>query len=382
VGAELKSAPHGRYWLRRCAYRPQDFWGEMLPEEDCALADARGLRIPLTETRKRVPLRKCLFIDCETTGLSGGAGTISFLTAVGQFRRGAFVVDQYFLPDPSDELAVLEALEERFAHSRALITYNGSSFDLPLLEGRFNFWRLEPAFRSLPHLDLLWPTRSLFKHRIGDCSLGSVEEKLLRLSRVEDLPGSEVPEVYFQYLHEGESPRLHAVFEHNRFDVVSLFVYALWLDPRTDPNEPSLSDPDDLWALARMWHRGSVLPAALYALDAARERVLSGEQRSRVAELRARILKRARAYDDAHREWEAASKSSQGRTDISEELAKHLEHRRRDFAGALKIVDEALQALRFRALAEGEDIERLRRDLIHRRARLRRRLKAQEEASR
>ncbi|HUU44202.1 MAG TPA: ribonuclease H-like domain-containing protein [Acidobacteriota bacterium] len=374
VGAEQKVGAHGRFWRRRTVYNPIEPWGATLPEDDCTRALARGLRVPFAGTDARVSLRRCLFVDCETTGLSGGAGTIPFLTAVGQYRHGAFVVDQYFLPEPADELAVLDVLAERFARAEALVTYNGSSFDLPLLEGRFHFWRLDPAFRSLPHHDLLWATRAVFRRRIGDCSLGNVEERLLRFARVEDLPGAEIPEVYFRYLREGQSPRLHAVFEHNRCDVVSLFVYAVWLDARTDPEASSLADPDDLWSLASYWHRRRLTAPALGALAVAEERVLDRTQRVRIAELRACILKRAQAFDEAHREWETVARGVKGRPDVSEELAKHLEHRRKDYAAALRVVDDALAGLRFREMVGSGDGEEIRRGLLHRRARLTRKL--------
>ena len=102
--------------------------------------------------------------------------------------------------------------------------------------------------------------------RIGDCSLGNLEEQVLRFARVDDLPGSEVPEVYFQYLREGQSPRLQDVFTHNQLDIVSLFVYCVWLDAGTDSVSPGLSDPDDLWSLARYGVRDRRFRAATAAV--------------------------------------------------------------------------------------------------------------------
>ena len=269
---------------------------------------------------------------------------------------------------------MLYELAARFEKSGAIVTYNGSSFDLPLLEGRFNFWRLDPSFRELPHLDLLWPTRAVFKQRIQSCSLANVEEQLLRIARVEDLPGAEVPEVYFEYLRSGFSPRLHAVFEHNRLDVVSLFVYALWLDSRTHPQNPTLESPDDLQALARYWYRHRHHDPALRALDEATARVLDLDQAASVHRLRGHVLKRVRDYENAHVEWEKAAQTSPGDNSIAEELAKHLEHRRRDYAAALAVVEQALAALSFRRAIGDSDSEGLYERLLHRRARLHRKL--------
>jgi hypothetical protein len=294
-----------------------------------------------------------------------------------------FTVDQYFLSDLAEECGKLDALLARFADARALVTYNGASFDLPLIESRFRFWRLDPDFRSLPHLDLLWPTRAIFRERISECSLGNVEERILKFARAEDLPGSEVPAVYFEYLREGTSPRLHAVFEHNRLDVVSLFVYAVWLDHQTEPDAPLLSDPGDLLSLAAHWFRRRRTRAGLTALSVAETRVLGEDQRARLCELRGRILKREHRYEDAHAEWEMVRRHDPRRIDATEELAKHLEHRRRDYSAALRVVDSALERLRIgTALGNGAanryELERL----MHRRARLLRRLTPRPETTR
>jgi uncharacterized protein YprB with RNaseH-like and TPR domain len=372
VGARNVRGPRGRYWLRRTTHDTDSPWGETEPVALLTDLPNAGLRIPLDDPNTHIPLADCLFLDCETTGLSGGAGTVSFLTAVGQLTSKGFVVEQYFLPDLSEEAGKLDALCARLADAQALVTYNGAAFDLPLLEGRFHFWRMDPAFRELPHLDLLWPTRAIFRRRIGECSLSNVEARLIKFARVEDLPGAEVPEVYFQYLREGHSPRLHAVFEHNRLDVVSLFVYAIWLSILADPTRPSLSDPDDLLAFAGYMFRKRRYAAAHAALDEAGSRILDRSQRTRLSELRGLIHKREHEYDAAHVHWERVAKSEPHRTDAAEELAKHLEHRKRDYGAALAVVDRALENLRIReALGEAAAAGQTDR-LLHRRARLRR----------
>lgn len=372
VGAEEVRGSRGTYWLRRSIHDSRDPWGETVLSNLTPDPETLELRIPFDGSGARVPLTRCLFVDCETTGLSGGAGTVAFLTAVGQLSTEGFCVDQYFLSDPAEEAGKLDHLWRRFEEAEALITYNGASFDLPLLEGRFHFWRLDPAFREMPHFDLLWPTRAIFRQRIGECTLGNVEARLLKYARVEDLPGAEVPEVYFQYLREGHSPRLHAVFEHNRLDVVSLFVYAIWLTALSDPERPALADPDDLMALAGYWFRKRRYAAAHIALDEAGHRVLNRTQRTHLSELRGRIHKRERAFDAAHVHWEHVARSQPDRIDAAEEMAKHLEHRRRDYRAALAVVDRALENLRVREALGDEQATGQRERLLHRRARLRR----------
>jgi hypothetical protein len=379
VGAVCVSGSRGRYWKRRSVHDPADPWGETILSAIIEDAAALNLRVPFDGSGDEIPLTHCLFVDCETTGLSGGAGTIPFLTAVGQLSQTGFAVEQYFLPDPAEEAGKLDQLWQRFEEAEALVTYNGASFDLPLLEGRFHFWRLDPSFRELPHFDLLWPTRAIFRQRIGECSLGNVEARLLKYARTEDLPGAEVPEVYFQYLREGQSPRLHTVFEHNRLDVVSLFVYALWLTAMTAPGHPTLPDPDDLVALARYWFRRRQYAAAHAALDEATQRALSRAQSTHLSELRGRVHKRERHYDAAHTDWEHVAHLEPDRVDAAEEMAKHLEHRRRDYRAALAVVDRALEHLRVREALGEESAAEQRERLLHRRARLKRLQTAQDQ---
>jgi len=374
IDAEECRGNRGRFWLRRTVHDPADPWGETVLGSIGPSPSEIRLRIPFDGLGEDIAITDCLFVDCETTGLSGGAGTVSFLTAVGQLTEEGFCVEQFFLPDLADEAGKLDAVAERFSRAKALVTYNGSAFDLPLLEGRFNFWRIDTGFRELPHLDLLWPTRAVFKPRIGECTLSNVEARLLKFARIEDLPGAEVPEVYFQYLREGYSPRLYAVLEHNRLDVVSLFVYAHWLMGQTHPERPALADPDDLFALARYWYRKRRFDSAATALDAAELRILGSSQQAHLAELRGRILKRARRYDDAHAHWEKVARNDPNRIEAAEELAKHLEHRRRDLNGALAVVDRALDRLRIREALNGASVDAERQRLLHRRARLVRRL--------
>jgi tetratricopeptide (TPR) repeat protein len=145
---------------------------------------------------------------------------------------------------------------------------------------------------------------------------------------------------------------------------------------QTHPDAPSLADPDDLLSLARYWYRKRRFDCAARALDAAEERVLGQSQQGHLAELRGRIHKRERRYQDAHNYWEKLAQSDPNRVEAAEELAKHLEHRLRDYNGALKIVDQALDRLRMRETLNDDNVDLERQRLMHRRARLVRRLKS------
>ncbi|MBU0928763.1 MAG: ribonuclease H-like domain-containing protein [Spirochaetes bacterium] len=163
-----------------------------------------------------------LFFDLETTGLSGGAGTVAFLAAVGSvLSDGSFRVRQYFIDDYPSEPRLIESLEAEFQSAEAVVTYNGSSFDMPLYSVR----RSMNGFGPMPqvaHVDALHASRRLWRRVLGDCSLGSVEAAALGVRRSGDIPGREIPECWFEYLRRGECGRLGAVFSHNELDVRSL----------------------------------------------------------------------------------------------------------------------------------------------------------------
>ncbi len=159
------------------------------------------------------------FFDLETTGLSGGAGTVAFLAAFGRFEGKALLVRQYFMRDYPDEPAFLERCRVELDSSTVLASYNGRTFDEPLLRTRFVVNRMRPV--SGPHVDALHAARRLWRKRLPDCSLGTVEAALGR-ERGRDIPGELVPEVWFEYLRRGDDDRMGLVLSHNAEDVASL----------------------------------------------------------------------------------------------------------------------------------------------------------------
>ena len=198
--------------------------------------------------------RDFLFLDTETTGLAG-AGTLAFMVGVGFFESSAkgdrFVVRQYFLRDHGDEPALLLLLDELLADKVGLVTFNGRSFDVPLLEGRFIMNRMPTDLRERPHLDLLHPARRLWRHRLGSCALGSLEGSLLGLHRrQEDVPGWLIPSLYTNYLRSGDARELVRVFSHIQIDMVSMVTLAARVTRLL--SQPDAADhPIDLYSLGK-----------------------------------------------------------------------------------------------------------------------------------
>jgi hypothetical protein len=318
-------------------------------------------------------------LDTETTGLGTGTGTVAFLIGVGRWDGVTFKVRQLLLPDHADEPALLSALEAEIPADAWLVTYNGRCFDWPLIEARYRLHRRSPP-RLAGHLDLLPIARQLWKHRLPDARLASVEAGVAGVQRHEDLPGALIPERYFAWLRTARAGLLTDVLDHNREDVVSLGRLLVRMsEGLADPEGRRSAHPGDLAALARAFGRegrpNEALACYAQALAAwdEREPAPTRLDRDTVAADAARLLSRTGRHADAGAAWRALADRG-GATAVWAwiALAKHHEHRVRDREGAM---DAALRALRIveRRRAVGVPLWAAERDLRHRLARLQRR---------
>src|SRR5579864_3551426 len=167
-------------------------------------------------------LQRPLFLDTETTGLSGGTGTVAFLIGLARRDEGGLRLVQFFLCDYDQEDALLWAVGQYVRQAGVVVSYNGRTFDWPLLQTRLVMRRVDPTWPSPPHLDLLTLARRIFKPRLPDCALQTIEQAVLDLHRADDLPGTLIPGRYFAWLRNGEPRVLDPVFVHNRQDVLSM----------------------------------------------------------------------------------------------------------------------------------------------------------------
>jgi hypothetical protein len=211
--------------------------------------------LPLGRVRGLPPVTRFAYLDTETTGLAGGSGTVVFAAALCRPLSAGMEVVQLFLAEPAGEAAFLWVLQEELERSAALATYNGASFDLPLLRTRWIMARLPGELRHPEHVDLLHLTRALLKQRLESCTLSMVEERLLGFEREEDLPGRLVAEAYLAYLRRGWSPWLEAALAHNRQDVLSLWHLHARLRQRLELADPSVESAADWLALGRQLTR-------------------------------------------------------------------------------------------------------------------------------
>jgi hypothetical protein len=272
---------------------------------------------PASDTLRRV------YIDTETTGLSTGSGTLAFLVGIAVVKEAEIELTQLLLTCFAAEAALLSQLANTLTADDRIISYNGKSYDLPLLITRFRMQGLAHPFDGLPHFDLLHPVRRLFGRRWNDCRLRTVEEKLIGFTRSDDLPGAEAPAAWFAYLRTGHSRALERAVAHNRQDIISLAVAHSAVAMAIA--QPRVFDVD-LYALAR-W---------LYEVNEDDARTLLQSHVESLCEngrrLLAQLLRRAGCWQQAVPIWEALA--ARGCLDSIERLAKYHEHISKDLAAA------------------------------------------------
>lgn len=287
-------------------------------------------------------LTRAVFLDTETTGLSGGTGTAAFLVGTGHLEHDRFVVRQYFMRDYNEEPALLARLAEDLSAFSGVITYNGAQFDLPLLETRYRLNRSPSPLRDMPHLDLLQPARRLWKARFDSCRLQRLEAGLLGVRRVGDVPGHEIPQIYFRYIRgrARAAGSLGRVLQHNYVDVVSLAaLLSLALD-WVGGAEPD--DPRDAYSLGRVFERARLYDRAEAEFRRALRLRPGGLEAPVLMRLGYRVKRRG-DHTAAAKLWERAAR--QGECRAFRELALYHERRRRDLDAALEVVENGLSQL-------------------------------------
>ena len=305
-----------------------------------------------------------LFMDLETTGLSLGAGTYVFLVGLGYFREGRYHVHQVFLRDFDEEPAALYHTRKLMEPFRTLVTFNGKRFDIPLLEARFTMCSQPATLRYMTSWDLLYPARRLWYDRLENCRLGTIERERLGVAREGlDIPGDQIPRLYFDYIHDRDARDLDRVAYHNAMDVLTLTTLAVHIDRSLGEKDPVRSN---LFSVGRYYERKGIHGLGEEYFEVVSCRGSSPREKDRALLHLARQRKRAGRIEDALRIWQGLIEGQgYGTVDGCVEMAKHLEHRTRDYDEAIKVVSNALVRVR-------PDQARLRGDLEKRLERLNR----------
>ena len=311
-----------------------------------------------------VPPEQWAFLDTETTGLSGGTGTCAFLVGVGRITPEGFRVRQFFMRDYGEEASLLDALTRHLEPFQVLITYNGRTFDQPLLETRYRLNRARPPFARMEHLDLLYGARRLWKLRFDSCRLVDLENQVLGVERQGDLPGALIPYVYFEYLRTQEIARLVPVFHHNATDILTLacltgIVPLAFKDPASAP----MRNGAEMAGIARWLREAGELEPALALFRRAIDAGLRDELLFRTLWDVAAIERKVGRPESACSLWtDLAASPNAFRVRALEELAKHYEHREKNLTVALEMTRSAL------AHEDSPDLRKRERRLLDRAA--------------
>ncbi len=342
---ELAETVAGPCYLRQVSF-PLDLIhgnGCLLDVLNCRGAD---LVLPARDgSLSAVRPENSLFLDIETTGLSGGAGTWVILIGLGWLSNDKFHLRQYFLRHPTEEKAMLSHFAETAAGFGSWITFNGRNFDLPMIQSRKIMAGIPVFTEPTHHVDLLSCARRLWRKRLASCSLRSLETELLGLQRCGDIPGAEIPAVYFNYLRHGEKLRLRDVFGHNALDILSMVRLLARVAGAAGGEE--LAHPADNYALARLYQESGRLNEAIKYLKRA---ACCGDERVEVEAIfrLSLVYKRRGMWLEAAALWHELTERFPHDLTPYVELAKYYEHRAGDPAAALTLTEQALSLLHYR----------------------------------
>jgi uncharacterized protein len=290
--------------------------------------------------------RQWLFLDTETTGLAGGTGTYPFLVGIAWWDAGGLEVEQFFMRDYSEEHSVLSALAERMAERPVLVTFNGKSFDWPLLETRYRMTRCIRAPVPRAHLDFLHPARNLWRLRIGSVRLAELEIHVLGWNRGADIVSAMIPQLYFEYLRGGPPEPLVPIFHHNQMDLRGLAALATRTLSLLGNPETHGHDGLELFGVSRICERRGdpVRARKLYEQSIALELPRETDRAARSS--LALLAKREGELELARGLWESMLGNSREGFEAYEQLAIYYEHRVREPHRAAALARRALLELR------------------------------------
>ena len=321
------------------------------------------------ERKEGIHPEECVFFDLETTGLMGGAGTFPFLLGFASIDDNHVIIEQYFLPDFGREYLLLKNLVPWLTKFKYLLSYNGKSYDWPLLRARFVMNQINPDFRNLIHIDLLHMARRLWKNTLTSCDLMSVESSILQRHRGSDIPGWMIPQSYFSFLRTGNIHEIIRIIEHNYYDLVTSAELFL-LFGRIEAQPESLTDSNTLQAMAQLAYEQNnlLLFQHLNALFSSQFSISHPQLQVWMSLLH----KREGQWNEAVGFWKKLIEHPDHDYFAMEELAKYYEHQVKDLIKALDYTQRTLRKIEL-SIELGQssrEINEVKTRFIHRQKRL------------
>ncbi len=343
VKGEVISTPEGEAFLTKEHFPSHYRYGEMALADVLSIPTYPAHLLSKDERLKELDFRKALFLDTETTGLSGGTGTFAFMVGLGFFQEDHFLIHQFFMRDYSEERASLSLLKNIIDSFQFLVTFNGRHYDIPLLETRFILSRIVSRIKEIPNFDLLYPSRRIWKGAYENCRLVTLESQLLGVERTDDIPSEWIPYFYFDYIQTGDANKIRPVFYHNQMDILSMValagrIHLVYHDPQAARPRKGIEH----FALGKLfWEHGQrekAIPCFEIALKRCNDD-LSWE----VMKWLSRAFKKTGQDDRARSIWEEMLDWPCKKDAFPYvELAKYHEHRLRDWDRAIAYVEKAL----------------------------------------
>jgi len=342
VKGEIVSTPDGDTFQVKEFFPSHFRCGEITLTEILSIPTYPAHLLSKDERLKDLDLRKAVFLDTETTGLTGGTGTFAFMVGLGFFKEETFLVLQLFMRDYSEEKASLSLLRDLLEPFEFLVTFNGRLFDIPLLETRFILSRMASKIKKMPNFDLLYPSRKIWKGAYENCRLVTLESKILGMERMDDVPSEWIPSLYFDYVQTGDARKIQRVFYHNQMDILSMLalsgrIHLIYHDPQAARPRKGI----EYFSLGRLFwdhgHREKAIPCFEIAL-----KQCDGDLAWEVMRWLSMAFKKTGQMEKARSLWEEML-TWPAKKDVFPyiELAKYHEHRLKDFEGALAYVDKA-----------------------------------------
>ncbi|HKW62452.1 MAG TPA: ribonuclease H-like domain-containing protein [Candidatus Acidoferrum sp.] len=296
---------------------------------------------------------KWLFLDTETTGLAGGTGTYAFLIGLAWWDAGGLQIEQFLMRDFTEEFSLLQELAERIKERPVLLTFNGKSFDWPLLENRFTMTRSIATPKLAAHLDLLHPARALWKLRLGSVRLAELERCVLDARRLGwhrggDMESALIPQYYFDYLRGGSAQPIVGIVRHNQLDLRGLAALFCKINAMLSESAgvPDECEGLDLFGLSRFLQRRGDASRAHNACARALAIGLPADIRPKAQRELALMAKRRGEHERAAEIWEKMVANSQDEVQACEQLAIYYEHRVKDSRRAIEYATLGLAKLR------------------------------------
>jgi len=336
LGATTKTNQYGEYLSVRC-------WCAQPPRYSPA---ARALKLLSPDAPDEIAdPDEWLFLDTETTGLAGGSGTYAFLVGIAWWEGGGLEIEQFFMRDYSEERSLLFALGERIAEHPVIATFNGKSFDWPLLETRYRMSRKISLPTPRAHLDFLHPARNLWQLRLGSVRLSELERHVLGRDRGADVLSGLIPQIYFDYLRGGPPERLVPVLNHNQLDLRGLAALSSRILSLLGDAENLGQDGLELFGVSRICEKRGEHRRARSLYERSIASILPIETDRAARRSLARLAKREGDFDLACELWKNAVGNSRHGYQAYEQLAIYYEHKARDSEQARQIVRQALDDL-------------------------------------